>query len=141
MKLIFKSKLHGFSLLELLIVLAIVAILAGISFPSYQSHLIKARRTDGQVALFHLAAAMEKYAVDNQGYQGAVLEALKINSESFQKYYQLHIIKAEEMDFLISAEPINTQTKDKACGILAMNDKGEKGILAGNQLVVDKTCW
>lgn len=137
----FKFKIQGFSLLELLIVLAIVAILAGISFPAYQSHLIKARRTDGQVALFHLATAMEKYAVDNHGYQGADLQKLKINPESSQKYYELHIIKAEEMDFLISAEPINTQTKDNACGTLAMNDKSEKGILSGNQLVVDKSCW
>lgn len=131
----------GFSLLELLIVLAIVAILAGISFPAYQSHLIKARRTDGQVALFHLATALEKYAVDNHGYEGANFENLKIKPESSQKYYELNIIKSEEMDFLISAEPINAQTKDKACGILAMNDKGEKGILSGNQLVVDRACW
>ena len=131
----------GFSLLELLIVLAIVAILAGISFPAYQSHLIKARRTDGQVALFHLATAMEKYAVDNHGYQGADLEKLKINPESSQHYYQLNIIKSADMDFLIFAKPINSQTKDKACGILAMNDKGEKGVLMGSQLVVDRACW
>jgi type IV pilus assembly protein PilE len=61
----------GFTLIELVIAVAIVGILAAIAYPSYQGYVIRARRADAQGALVSLAAAMEIYFADNNTYVGA----------------------------------------------------------------------
>jgi type IV pilus assembly protein PilE len=58
----------GFSLIELVIVLAMIGILASIAIPSYRSHVDKTRRSDGKMALIQLAERMERFAYNN-GYQ------------------------------------------------------------------------
>ena len=62
----------GFTLVELLIVLAIVAILGSIAVPSYQAQTMKARRTDAKSALLGFAQAMERYFTENSTYTSAV---------------------------------------------------------------------
>jgi type IV pilus assembly protein PilE len=134
-------KIQGFSLLELCIVLVIIGVLSAIALPGYQSHLLKTRRTDGQTALFQLALGLEKYAVEHQQYEGADFENLHIDPLSSQGYYQLKIIKADSSGFLIAAEALKSQARDKQCAVLAMNDQGEKGKLTGNKVTVQKECW
>jgi type IV pilus assembly protein PilE len=131
----------GFNLLELLMTIVIISILSGIAIPAYQSHIIKARRADGQTSLFQLASTIEQSAIQNKGYQNITLESLHLNSQSSQNYYELKIIESNISHFLIAAEPLNSQIKDTECGILAMNDLGERGRLVGNSLEVDKKCW
>ena len=61
MKQNYLSKVHGFTLLELMIALAIFSIIAGIGFGTYQQYLYKSRRTDGQTSLISLQLAQEQY--------------------------------------------------------------------------------
>lgn len=56
----------GFTLIELMIVVAIVAIIAVIAIPSYQAHSMKARRTDGQSFLLNIQSRMERYIFDDE---------------------------------------------------------------------------
>jgi type IV pilus assembly protein PilE len=72
----------GFTLIELMVAVAIVGILAAIAIPSYQESMRKSRRADAQSALLNIANAMERYFTQNNTYcdtgtssQGAVVAA------------------------------------------------------------------
>ena len=62
------SGMRGFTLIELMIAVAVVGILAAIAYPSYQEHVRKARRADAQTALLELAQFMERHYTANGRY-------------------------------------------------------------------------
>lgn len=131
----------GFTLIELLIVMVIISIFLSIAYPSYATYLIKARRVDGQICLLQLASKMEKFALQNNGYQGATLEKIGGNTISAEGYYQLSILQADINEYVLSAIPLKSQMSDKICGILAINSQGQKGKLQRSQFTQDKNCW
>jgi len=66
-----RSGENGFTLIELMIVITIIAILAAVGIPAYQEYVIKAARSDGQGALMGFANAMERHFTTNGTYLGA----------------------------------------------------------------------
>jgi len=69
----------GFTLIEVMIVVAIVGILSAIAYPSYQDHVRSSRRADAQAALSELAQFMERRFTENNGYDlgvAGVVDAL-----------------------------------------------------------------
>ena len=64
---------RGFTLIELMITVAVIAILAAIAFPSYQDSLRKSRRTDAKNALTQAMANMERYYTENNTYLTAAI--------------------------------------------------------------------
>src|SRR5579872_2552282 len=117
----------GFSFIELSITLAIIAILAAISYPSYIHHTLKAHRLEGKTALLNLAASMEHYYLQNNTYQNATLAKLGIQPTTPHDYYQLHIITANTDSYLLEAKPINSQQNDTVCGSLTYDHLGNRG--------------
>jgi type IV pilus assembly protein PilE len=126
----------GFSLLELMIVLIIVSILAAISYPLYQQHVLKTRRALAKVALLRLATSLERYYLSNNSYKDAKFEDLGIPAMVADNHYQLELPTATSDTFVIRAVPINGQTADRSCGVLALNQSGEK-FISGNGLLAD----
>ena len=63
-----KSKVRGFSLIELMIVVGIVGILAAIAYPSYNESVLKGRRAEGRTALTDLMIQQERYMTQNGTY-------------------------------------------------------------------------
>src|ERR1035437_3168697 len=88
-----KNKHSGFTLIEVLIVVTIVAILAAIAIPSYQQYVLKGRRADAKEALGALQLAQEKYRGNNTAYS-VVLADIGISATSSQGYYTLAITPA-----------------------------------------------
>jgi len=132
-----KFSTQGFTLIELLIVVFIIAVLFGLAYPSYQSHLIKVRRIDGQKALLNLAASMEKSVLlSNSGYQ-----TISFTTLSPGGYYKLSVAVADPQHFIATATPLKSQTADKTCGTLAINEQGAKGRIQNGSIVVDNNCW
>lgn len=88
------KKEQGFSLLELMIAVAVVGILAGVAYPSYLSMLQDTRRSDGQAALMDLAARQERFFYDQRTYAGSIgagANQLNAPAQSPEGYYNLSI--------------------------------------------------
>ncbi len=129
----------GFSLLELLIAMMIVAILVGISYPLYSQHMVKARRHQAKIELLKMASRLEEYYSQNGSYQGANLKKLGINKFLNHKTYKLAIVKATNKHFLISATPLAEQAKqDARCGQLLLDDIGHRSVSGESKV---NACW
>ncbi len=129
---------RGFTLIELLVVIAIIAILAIIAVPSYQAHMSKTRRIDGQAALLDLANHMERYYAQNNTYASATLASNNATTdvlqsdESPQQWYILSITEQTATNYTLQATPQATQGKhDKKCQSLTLNHLGAKGLTKG----------
>ncbi len=70
-----RFKARGFTLIEVMIVVAIVAILAAVALPSYQQHVVRAARLQAQAELLELASLQEKIFLNSNGYSASVTAA------------------------------------------------------------------
>ncbi len=126
----------GFTLLELLTVLAIIGLLTLSSYPIYTYHVLKTHRIEAQMGLLDLASALDRYYTANNTYEGATLANLEINQETPNHYYRLEIAELTEGSYLLRALAIGPQTKDSACGTFTLNQLGER-----NTSGEDNHCW
>lgn len=149
-----KSK-AGFTLVELLIVMAIVAILGVIAVPSYRNYVVGARQNSAQQALLRMAGAMENCYSMNQTYVGCfgtnnngVNDFLRAND--LESYYTLkngeNWTNPTARNFVVAVEATGGQFNDVAtsCQVLAVDRLGRKLIASSvGQLSVDanNTCW
>ncbi len=135
----------GFTLIELMIVVAIVAVLALIAIPTYQSYILKSRRTVAKTSLLDLAAREEKYYSTNNTYTNQPTK-LGYISASFplavpntaDNYYQLNVTAATTTAFSATAIPQGAQAKD-SCATYSINQlsvQGNTGNTTGSS-----RCW
>ena len=139
----------GFSLIELLVVLAIAGILTMMAYPGYRDSLTRAHRSDGKTALLELAIRMENYYSKNNTYQtatigtGATTDVLS-NASSPEGFYELRLSNLTDLTYNLEARAIDTQARaDTYCQLLSYNSLGVKGVKNGsNGRTADpKNCW
>lgn len=132
-------KQKGFSLIELMIVVAVIGILAGIAYPSYQEYIARARRADAKTVLLENAQFLERFYSQNGTYVGATLPVLESPKDGGTKFYDMSFVAAQTATaFQIQAVPKNAQAADK-CGSLRVNQTNQKSV-SGATLDSD-TCW
>lgn len=145
-----KTKENGFTLIEMLIVLAISALLVSFAYPAYNRYLESTRRTDGQSALVDLADRMEQYYLDHHTYADATIEAgnadnnVLTTSLSIGGWYRLSIIQQDDIFFIVQATPQDTQASDILCQSLTLTNTGIKGIVSGpggEPTGTSDVCW
>jgi len=125
------KRARGFTLVEVLIAVAIVGILAAIAFPSYQNHLRKGRRADAQSFMMDLANREQQYMLDARGYaldSDFVTTLGARTPESVATYYTLTVSPAAATNpptFTITATPFasSPQAPD---GVLTIDNFGQK---------------
>lgn len=145
------KKSTGFTLIELMITVAIVGILASIALPSYQESVRKSRRSDAEGALTNMANAMERYFTTSNTYLGAAgttatpanTGAPRVYSTPAEtaQYYTLTISAAAANSYTLRATPINGQATN---GILELTDTGVRRWDRNNDgdfLDTDETSW
>ena len=114
----------GFSLIELMITVAVVAILSAVAYPSYQQYLLTSHRVDAKKMLLDAANRQEIYFMDFNQYASTVA-ALGINAQSESGYYDVAIAVVGN-SYIMSATPVGSQAKDTGCTQFAINEVGVK---------------
>lgn len=125
----------GFTLIELMVVVAIVTILAAIALPSYTRYVLKTRRTAAMACVSEYANYMERYYTTNLTYVGAST-APALDCQSTQQtgnYYTITGVIQSASAYTLTATPILSQAAD-SCGALGMDQKGTR-------TASDTTCW
>lgn len=115
---------RGFTLIELMIVVAVVAILAAIAYPSYTEQVRKSRRAQAKADLVEYAQLAERFHTANNTYVGFTLPTNASPREGGTARYNLARATTQST-FTITATATNGQEKDR-CGNLSINQAGVK---------------
>lgn len=118
------ARAGGFSLIELMVVVAIIAILASIALPSYNEHQRKTRRAAGAACVTAVAQQFERYYTSNLTYVGAVANTGICDPEVLT-FYNVNAANVAAKTYTVSAAPTGKQSGD-SCGALSINQAGTK---------------
>ncbi len=114
----------GFSLIEVMIVVAIIAIIAAIALPSYNEHIRKTRRAAGGACAMAMAQQMERFYTANLTYVGAALDTT-VCQDSALDFYTMGTSGVAARAYTVTATPTGSHT-DPACGTLSVTQSGAK---------------
>lgn len=144
------KRMAGFTLIELMIVVAIIAVLASIAIPSYQNYVQKSNRAVARGALLEIAGRQEQFFVNNNQYATLLTQlgydatTVGFSSESEAGTAGSGVYNVSfsgtptATTFTVQAVPTNQQTGDTTCGTLTLNHLGVK-TESGSGSVSD--CW
>ena len=125
----------GFTLIEVMIVVAIVGIIAAIAYPSYAQYVQKSARAEARAALLDLANRQEQYFVDNRVYSNNVRDlGLASNTES--GFYSLSI-RVSAATFTATASAAGGPALKDVCTSLSIDENGAKTASGGST----EECW
>ena len=122
----------GFTLVELIIVVAIISILASIAIPAYNGYIETSKRSDAQASLMALAIAQEKYRATNPTYTTVIGDLNGVSSASESGYYTLAVTAASGATFTATATPDDWTDSNGNCSPMSINQDGPTGTLS---------CW
>lgn len=135
---------RGFTLIEVMIVVAIVGILAAVAYPSYQESIRRSARADAQSDMMELAQISERFFTTNNRYDqariGGAPYVLPFNQSprSGNPRYNFNFVSvAPGQAYLLQAVPAGAQVAD-ACGTLSINQLGVTLPVTGTN---GRPCW
>jgi type IV pilus assembly protein PilE len=119
------DNVSGMTLIELLIVVAIVGILAAIAGPAWNDQVIKSRRADARNTLLAAQIEQEQYRANNLTYATS-MSAMGMGSfdSTTRDYYRVEVVSADATSFLITATPNGNQANDSTCNVFAVRQTG-----------------
>ncbi len=134
----------GFTLIEVVIVVAIIAVLVGLAIPSYQEFMTKSRRTEAKELLYTAAQRQQQVFTWQNRYTTNISGELIVASISANGYYALSVAAGNtgsiNTSYSMSATPVagTTQAEDTDCGTYTLNSLGQKTV-SGSQTT--PPCW
>lgn len=145
------QRMAGFTLIELMIVVVIIAILAAVGYPSYTEYVVRSNRQAAKNMLYQIADRQEQFFLDNRRYGNALTElgygadniaidrdAQMTAAGDADEMYQFRITASTPTTYTISSFPVGMQAnRDTRCGQLGVTNAGEK--LEENDNI--DVCW
>lgn len=126
----------GFTLIELMIGVAIVALLAAIALPSYQAYVLKSRRADALSLLQNVQLAQEKHRLSNTTYSANCPAGVSCTSQ----HYSVAITGADATGFTLTATPLSgsPQSNDSKCAQIVLKQTAANGVEKSG---TSDECW
>jgi type IV pilus assembly protein PilE len=149
------SMSRGFSLIELMIVVVIIAIIAAFAIPAYQDNIRKSKRTDAKTALSDAAARMEQFYLDRKTYTNDLTDLNYTNmgapagsTDSPEGYYRITSVAPgwaagcfPTTCYELQAVAIDLeQMKDLTCRMFSIDSRGNK-ISEDSTTAASTSCW
>ena|SRR5687768_3611987 len=136
---------RGITLLELLVVLAVIGVLATLTVPAYQRHLVRVNRTEATVALYALAVAQERFHLRHGSYAAALAPqppaGLGLATATEGGHYVLSIALASDgQSFIATASPSRdgSQASDSECLAFSIDHRGRRAVSGAGD---SAACW
>lgn len=138
---------NGFTLIELIVTMAIVGILSAVAYPSYVQYVVKSKRKAAQSFMLMVANTEERYVLDKRSYAygtGALTTLGLVTPAEVSPNYTITIASnpSVTLGYIITATPIGTQLSGDArygnCINLTLDQTGLKGVSGTGSVT---TCW
>jgi type IV pilus assembly protein PilE len=145
-----RTRSRGVTLIELLTVVVIVGILAGVALPSYRNYVVRANRTEAKAGLLQLTQSLEKCYTRFHSYDsgdGCEVTAATVATAQTTNYSFGIDVDGDGQTYTLTATPTGGQAeRDGAgepggCGALAVNDLGQRFIKGTETMPAGSKCW
>ena len=135
-----RQRIKGFTLIELMITVLIIAILATIAYPTYVSFLLKSRRSDALATLAQDQIILERCYAQNFSYSQTCNSLPTFPQTSAQGFYSITLSNLGATTYTLTATPIGSQTEDTTCASMIVDQANAKTAVdsSGNS---QTTCW
>lgn len=124
---------RGFTLIELMIVVALVAVIAAFAIPSYRQHAMKSNRAAAEAFMQQVANRQEQYVLNARTYATSLAALNLTQPANLQGKYNVSITPTttnpSNTYYTITAVPTGGQVNDKVCGVIALDQTGNKAAL------------
>lgn len=127
---------QGFTLIEVMIVVAIIGILSAIAYPSYQEYVRRSHRSDAKTGLLQAAQWLERAATATGVYPTALPGGLQWTGDA-SKRYTISFAATTATSFTLQAAPKPGPQQSDKCGIFTLSNTGLRGV----SLSTVAECW
>ncbi|MBU6421125.1 MAG: prepilin-type N-terminal cleavage/methylation domain-containing protein [Gammaproteobacteria bacterium] len=135
-----KNQSRGFSLIELMVVVAIIAIIAAIAYPSYERSVLKSHRSDAENLLTQDAQILERCYTQYFSYKNGTCSPPLATYTQYRYYTAVTTVLAAST-YVLTATAVGNQTKDTQCASFTIDNTGKKTALTASATTNSTACW
>ena len=141
-----RRRVRGFTLIELMLVVAVAGVLSGVAYPSFVGQMQKVRRADALVAMLQVQASQERWRANNVSYGS--LAQIGVAAVSLAGHYTLQETSSDETGYAVQAVANGPQAQDAQCRILTLRADGANvtyasgpDVAVANAVALNRQCW